>query len=192
MQTFDEGRIRLAFPAQWYVLKYDDCQYYRGPVTRTGAGLAAVDFVAALPGNEPALLLLEVKDFRGYAVENRPRLASGDLATEVVKKALDTFGALHAGMRANHADVRGLDPALQPRPLPVRVLLLLEEDPPPRPAVSGHLSTANKFKAATYQKLRGEILDLLQGKLKPFRMNAGLYCCANVTASAGWTAAAQR
>ncbi|MBC8083953.1 MAG: hypothetical protein H7Z21_12140 [Hymenobacter sp.] len=133
-----------------------------------------------------------MKDFRGYAVENRARMASGDLATEVVKKALDTFGALHAGLRTNHAELRGLVPALQPHPLPVRVLLLLEEDPPPRPTATGHMSTASKFKAATYLKLRGEILDLLQGKLKPFRVDAGLYCCADVPASAGWTANAQR
>jgi hypothetical protein len=172
------------------LLKYDDCQYYRGPVIRTGAGLAAVDFVAA-PLAEPAtLLLIEVKDFRNHAVENRVRLTSGELAKEVVKKALDTLGALHAGLRANQPDMRGLMRALQPYPERVHVVLLLEDDEPPQPSTSGHLSSLNKWKLATYSKLRGEILDLIKGKLKPFRITAALYHCADVPVRAGWTATA--
>jgi len=188
MQTFDEGNIRFAFPAVWSVLKYDDSLFYRGPVSRTGAGLAAVDFVVAQPGTSAALVLLEVKDFRGYATANRSRLASGDLATEVAKKALDTFGALHAGLRANQREVRDLASALMPYAALVHVVLLLEEDELPRVGASGHLSTANKWKRATAVKLRGEALDLLQGKLKPFRITAALHNCADVPAGAGWLA----
>lgn len=188
MQTFDEGRLRFSFPDAWFILKYDDCQYYRGPVSRTGAGLAAVDFVAAPSVNHSRLLLLEVKDFRGHAVENRTRLASGDLATEVVKKALDTLGALHAGLRVNHSELRGLAPALQPYPEQVHVVLLLEEDQPPRVGASGHMSAANKWKLATYVKLRGEVLDLLKGKLKPFGITPALYSCADIPPNTGWTA----
>jgi hypothetical protein len=188
MQTFDEGNIRLAFPTTWVVLKYDDSLYYRGPVIRTGAGLAAVDFVAVRTTAPSALLLLEVKDFRGYATENRPRLASGDLATEVAKKALDSFGALHIGLRANQQELRDLAPALIPYSTSVHVVLLLEEDEPPRIGASGHLSNANKWKRATALKLRGEVLDLLQGKLKPFRITAALHSCTDVPANAGWSA----
>ena len=188
MQTVDEGRIRFAFPLAWTVLKYDDGRYYRGPVTRAGAGLAAVDFVVAAPD---FFLLLEVKDFRGHAVENRARLTSGDLALEVVKKALDTFGALHIGLRANHAELRSLAPALQPYPMHVQVVLLLEEDLPPQAGAAGHLSMRNKLKLDAQLRLRGDILVSLKGKLKPFRMTPAVYSCADVPASAGWTATPQ-
>ena len=192
MQTFNEGTIQFAFPAAWYVLKYDDCRYYRGPVARTGAGLAAVDFIAVLPMPRPALLLLEVKDFRGHSTENRDRLTSGDLATEIVKKALDTFGALHAGLRANHAELRVLASALLPYPVQVYIVLLLEEDTPPQSGASGHLSTTNKWKLDTYLKRRGDLLASLAGKLKPFRMTPALYSSTDVPANAGWTATLQR
>jgi hypothetical protein len=188
MQTFDEGNLRFTFPAAWVVLKYDDCLYYRGPVIRTGAGLAAVDFVAAPAADPASLLLIEVKDFRGHATANRPRMASGALATEIARKALDTLGALHAGLRVSHQDVRGLAHVLQPYPAHIQIVLLLEEDAPPQAGPSGYLSTSQKFRLATHTKLRGEILDLLQSKLKPFRLSASLYNCAELPASANWQA----
>lgn len=191
MQIVEEGRIRFAFPAAWFVLKYDDCQYYRGPVSRTGAGLAAVDFVVAPLTRPASLILLEVKDFRGYAVENRARLTSGDLVTEVIKKAFDTLGALHSGLHANNAEVRGLAAVLQPYPEQVQVVLLLEEDPPPQVGASGHLSTRDAFKRDTHVRLRGDVLASLKQKLRPFRLTPAVHSCADVPAGAGWTAATQ-
>ena len=188
MQVFDEGRIRFAFPAAWAVLKYDDSQYYRGPVTRIGAGLAAVDFVAARP--QPlALLLLEVKDFRQHSVENRPRLHSGELATEAATKALDTLGMLHIGMRMASAEIRAIAATLNHAvDVPTHFVLLLEDDLPPQIGPSGYLSTGAKFKRDNYSRLRGDMLILLKNRLRPFRITAELYSCAEVPSREGWTA----
>ena len=188
MITHEEGRLRFDFPETWTVLKYDDSPYYRRSIIRSGAGLAAVDFVAAPPARGSTLVLLEVKDFREHALENRTRLTSGELAVEVITKALDTFGALHTGLRANQPDLRPLAPVLQPYPNQVQVVLLLEEDPPPQAGVSGHMSTASKLKLDAHWKRRGDVLATLQSRLLPFRMTAALYSCAEVPARAGWTA----
>lgn len=188
MQVFDEGRIRFAFPAAWAVLKYDDSQYYRGTVTRTGAGLAAVDFVAARP--QPlALLLLEVKDFRQHSVENRPRLHSGELATEAATKALHTLGMLHVGMRVASQEIRAIAATLNhAADVPTHFVLLLEDDLPPQIGPSGYLSTDAKFKRDTYFRLRGDVLILLKNRLRPFRITAKLYNCTEVPSREGWTA----
>ena len=188
MQTFEEGRLQLQFPASWAVLKYDDGRYYRGTIGRTGATLAAMDFVAVLPASAASLLLLEVKDFRDHEVANRPRLAKGELATEIATKAFHTLGALGAGVRANHAELRLLAAGVQPLPETVQVVLLLEQDAPPQAGVTGHLSTRAKLKQETYLEYQGKLLTDLQTKLKPFRMQVAVYTCATVPASLGWTA----
>lgn len=191
MQTFEEGRLQLQFPADWAVLKYDDGRYYRGTIGRTGAALAAVDFVAVPPAAVPYLLLLEVKDFRNHEVANRPRLAKGELATEVATKAFHTLGALCAGVRAKQAELRLLAAGVQPLPETVQVVLLLEQDEPPLAGMAGHLSTRAKLKRDTYLEYQGKLLTDLHTKLKPFRLQVAVYTCATVPASLGWRAVAR-
>ena len=187
MQTFNEGRLRFQFPASWpEVLKYDDGRYYRGTIGRTGAELAAMDFVAA--PTTSSLLLLEVKDFRDHEVANRPRLTKGELAAEIMTKAFATLGALYVGSRANHAELRPLAAAVQPWPDTLRVVLLLEKDVPPRPGVAGHLSTRDKLKLESYLELENKLLADLQQKFAPFRIQAAVYSCATVPAREHWTA----
>ena len=190
MQAFEEGRLQLYFPASWAVLKYDDGRYYRGTLGRTGATLAAVDFVAVPPA-AATLLLLEVKDFRDHEVANRPRLAKGELAAEVATKALHTLGALCAGVRAHHPELRPLAAAVQPLAETIQVVLLLEQDAPPPPGVAGHLSTRAKLRRETYLEYQGKLLTDLRAKLRPFRMQAAVYTCATVPASLGWAATAR-
>ena len=189
MKTFDEGRLRFQFSDKWEVLKYDDGQYYRGTIGRTGAELTAMDFVAV--SSTSALLLLEVKDFRDHEVANRPRLAKGQLATEVATKAFHTLGALYAGVRANHTELRILSAGIQPPPDVLQVILLLEQDEPPQPGVAGHLSTRAKLKRETYLEYEAKLLSDLQTKLKPFRIQVAVYSSATIPAKLGWTATPQ-
>ncbi len=191
MQTFEEGRLQLHFPAGWAVLKYDDGRYYRGTIGRTGATLAAMDFVAVPSAAAPYLLLLEVKDFRDHEVANRPRLAKGELATEVATKAFHTLGALGAGVRANHPELRALTAGVQPLPETIQVVLLLEQDEPPPVGAAGHLSTRAKLKRETYLEYKGKLLTDLHTKLRPFRMQVAVYACATVPAGLGWAATAR-
>ncbi len=190
MQTFEEGRLELRFPTGWAVLKYDDGRYYRGTIGRTGATLAAMDFVA-VPPDTPYLLLLEVKDFRDHEVANRPRLAKGELATEVATKAFHTLAALCAGVRANHPELRPLAAGVQPLPESIQVVLLLEQDEPPPASAAGHLSTRAKLKRETYLEYQGKLLTDLHTKLRPFRMQVAVYACATVPARLGWVATAR-
>ena len=189
MKFEQEGAIQFGFPDDWLLLKYDDSRFYRGPVVRLGADRAAVDFVAAhIPTSR--LLLLEVKDFRQHATGNRPRLLSGDLAAEVVRKVWDTLGALYAGCRAQkYAELQPFAAALAPFPLQLHAVLLLEEDPLPLAGPGGHLSTTQKLLRDNAQKRRGDLLDKLQSRLKAFRISAFVYDCASVPARDGWAAA---
>ncbi|PJJ60048.1 hypothetical protein [Hymenobacter chitinivorans] len=188
MQTFEEGALRLFFPLEWSVLKYDDCQYYRGPVVRTGTDMAAVDFVVAAPQQPPVLLLIEVKDFRGHAVANRPRLLSGELAVEVLRKALDTVAALALWPRSRHPELGPFSPALLANDTDLRVVLLLEEDPTPN--ADDRRETRQKLKQDAQLKLRGDIAQLLINKLTPFRITSFVHSCATVPARFGWYALA--
>ncbi len=134
------------------------------------------------------MLLLEVKDFRDHEVANRPRIAKGELAAEVVTKAFHTLGALYAGSRANQTELRSLTGAVRPWPEMLRVVLLLEKDVPPRPGVAGRLSTRDKLKLESYLELEDNLLADLQAKLAPFRIQAAVYSCATVPPREQWTA----
>lgn len=91
-----EGKLEFVFPDGWHVVKYDETEFYRHKIEPLGAELAAVDFICTRPDNiGPHTILLEVKDFRGYAVENRKRQTSGDLVKEVIKKCMHTFAVMY-------------------------------------------------------------------------------------------------
>src|SRR4051794_8602213 len=105
---------RFAFGDGWVAaFKYDDTRYYeRGPLRchgeldGVGHGTKAVDVVAL--HLHAGLLLLEVKDFRGYRIQNKPRLKSGEIAVEVALKIRDTVAGLIGAARQ---DVQEFDAA---------------------------------------------------------------------------------
>jgi hypothetical protein len=88
-------------------------------------GTKAVDFVG-LWANE--IHFIEVKDFRGHRIENKPRVRDGDLAVEVAVKVRDTIaGIVGACQRPEGAPWRAFVEALARRGRP-HVCLWLEED----------------------------------------------------------------
>ncbi len=87
MPTINEGNLSFVFPDTWRVCKYDDTNYYRSKLPNE-LQLAAVDFVITTNPRFNKLILIEVKDFRGYAVENNKRQSSGELVNEVIKKSI--------------------------------------------------------------------------------------------------------
>jgi len=134
------------------------------------------------------LLLLEVKDFRQRAVENRARLGKGKLAVEITQKALHSLAALYVGARSNVPKLRPLALTLCAPTLALRVVLLLEEDPLPSVSAGGHLSTRAKLARVGSTSRRGDLLLELKGKLKALGIGAVLYGCDDVPAREGWTA----
>ena len=130
-RTIEEGHLRFRFDDSWFVIKYDEHPDYEEWIKRLD-GTKAVDFVAVHANAN--LYLIEVKDFRGYRIQNRPRVRDAELAVEVGQKVRDTIAGIVA---ANH---RG-GTTVWDRPVrrlaanaaPVRVLLWLEQDLPPGP-----------------------------------------------------------
>ena len=134
--VFDEEHLRFEFSEDWSVIKFNAHRDYVERI-RNLPGTKALDFVAVHTGTR--LYLIEVKDFRGHRIENRPRVSDGELALELGQKVRDTIAgivaAYHRGSIEDWArPVRRLTDAGEP----VRVLLWLEQDLPR--AVEGRMS----------------------------------------------------
>jgi len=70
---FEERNVVIQFPSPlWQVVKYDATGSFHCSHVQSSQNTPAVDFIAT---NGQTLLLLEIKDFRGYAEENRARLS---------------------------------------------------------------------------------------------------------------------
>jgi hypothetical protein len=130
-KTFEEQKLRFVFDDSWSVVKYDDHPDYQDRIRRLDE-TKALDFVAVY-ANE-VLYLIEVKDFRGYRIKNRPRVRDAELALEVGQKVRDTIaGIVAAHHRGNTTDWGQAVKRLGANAAPVRVLLWLEQDLPPGP-----------------------------------------------------------
>jgi hypothetical protein len=135
-QIFEEGYLRFRFEDTWFVVKYDVNPDYNNRIGLL-KDTKAVDFVGVL--SNLILYFIEVKDFRGYRIQNRHRLRDGELALEVAQKVRDTIaGVVAAHHRGNSAIWGGVVGRLTKSEPPVRVLLWLEDDIPPGPRGRRH------------------------------------------------------
>jgi hypothetical protein len=130
----DEGKLRFEFESQWRVARYDGDEktapahaFYQNQVSRL-PGTKAVDFVGILVGEGG--YLIEVKDFRGYRVQNKKRLSSRDLAIEVAQKVRDTIAGLVGAVRneTNPSILTESGLLLFKKSETVRIVLWLEDD----------------------------------------------------------------
>lgn len=141
MTTFLEQKLSFTFGPAWTARKWDDEDAYRQGIARlhgldcscgkTTGGSKATDFVAL---RSEHLLYLEVKDFRGHRIENKPRLKDGELAKEVALKVRDTIAGI-VGARRTRGDGDGwatFAEAAAKAKHPVHVVLWLEQDVPPQ------------------------------------------------------------
>ncbi|HEX8200872.1 MAG TPA: hypothetical protein VF590_10310 [Isosphaeraceae bacterium] len=129
-----EGSLEFTFSDDWHVVKYDDHRDYREKIEKLGETKAA-DFVAVHRPRSPTLYLIEVKDFRGYRIQNKKRLSDGELAREVGHKVRDTIAGVVGGHQNGNMEDWGIavERLANPNP-PIRVVLWLEEDALPQPA----------------------------------------------------------
>ncbi len=101
-KTFTESNLTFTFEeTHWEILKYDeDPKYFE--ISNALAGTKAIDFLGF--DNNTALVMFEVKGFRGYGSEKsvNARLAEGMevLSTEIAQKVKDTVAAI-AGISRN-------------------------------------------------------------------------------------------
>ncbi|MEK8017381.1 MAG: hypothetical protein VSS75_010985 [Candidatus Parabeggiatoa sp.] len=96
MLTITEKKLTFHFPETWQVNQYDKPGFYRRKVHQC-QGTGAVDILAL--SEEKGLFLIEVKDFRGYRIENKTRFKNGELSIEVSQKVRDTLIGLYGAYR---------------------------------------------------------------------------------------------
>lgn len=121
MPTFQEQDQKLLFPDGWEVLHYDEDNYR----TKHLGEIDAVDFVAISPQGQ--LLLIEVKDFRGYSSQNREKITSGELSRSIGKKVVATVAGLLAGhFRKQISSYERYAQKLADSSQSIRVLALIE------------------------------------------------------------------
>lgn len=135
MSVLDEQKLRFAFDdQQWSVVKYDEHRDYRDRIESLN-GTRAVDFIGLQEDGESVLYWIEVKDFRGYRIQNKSRLSDGELAVEVGTKVRDSLAGVMGAYcsSGNSHEWRPFVKSMWQRNAPIRVLLWLEEDPMPGP-----------------------------------------------------------
>jgi len=95
---FKESRLEFRFEAPWEpVFQWDRIDAYRKGLARLPS-TSAVDFIG-LHGSDP--YFIEVKNFRGYRIDNKERLSSGSRG----RRRSGGAGAPHFG-RCIHASLQ--------------------------------------------------------------------------------------
>jgi hypothetical protein len=95
--TLEEESQRFTFDADWVVFKYDGDGTGYFEIRDAVAGSRACDFLGLWRAS--VAYLIEVKDFRGYRIQNKHRLGKGELALEVAQKVRDTLAGIVSGCR---------------------------------------------------------------------------------------------
>lgn len=95
----EEGLLRFDFDNHhWQVIKFDEHTDYQ-KMQKCLSATKAVDFVGVL--NKTSLYFIEVKDFRGYTVQNKKRLLTDELAVEIAQKVKDSVACLLGSHRTS-------------------------------------------------------------------------------------------
>jgi hypothetical protein len=89
---FEEESLRFEFGANWQdsIIKFDDHPDYHS-VKDGLEQTRGVDFVGVFRAE---LYFIEVKDFRGYRIQNKQRLTKGELMVEVGQKVRDSVACV--------------------------------------------------------------------------------------------------
>jgi len=97
--TLEEEHQRFTFDDQWVVFKYDSATPDTGYFSIKNAveGTKACDFLGEYAG--ATAYFIEVKDFRGFRIQNKKRLSRGELAAEIAQKVRDTLAGVLSGCR---------------------------------------------------------------------------------------------
>jgi hypothetical protein len=136
MPSFDEQHQKFTFDdGRWSVVRqYDKHPDYLQKIRKL-TGTKAVDFVGLQDGEDGVLYWIEVKEFRGYRIQNKQRLSDGELAQEVAEKVRDSLAGVVGAYQTTSAESDVWRPFVRAlwRKAAIRVLLWLEEDNMPRP-----------------------------------------------------------
>lgn len=130
--VYEEGTLRFEFDESWTVLEYDDTLECKRVQECTEA--KRVDFLGRVQSRDPQpiLYLMEVKDFRGHRIENKPRIQQGTLALEVIQEVRDTVAGVIAAARtsSDNRSWTSMAQLLSARESQVKIVLWRERDQP--------------------------------------------------------------
>lgn len=158
MTSLTVDGIRLEFDDSWEVVKWDKSPWYVNGIMKLSGqldgrpeGTKAVDVLGV---RNSAPFLFEVKDFRGFPIENKQRQFH-ELPLEVGLKARDTVAGLVGWVALGKDDALPLRwvQATKERQQPVHVLALIAEDSS-RPGEASHKRAAREDERASRMKQR--------------------------------------
>lgn len=86
----------FTFDDSWSVFCYDSEGAGYHEIRDSVTGSKSCDFVGI---RNRTGYLIEVKDFRGYRIQNKARISDGELAVEVAQKVRDTLAGIVSGVR---------------------------------------------------------------------------------------------
>jgi len=150
--------LRFEFDDSWSVAKWDDSRWYlegihklNGQLENRSEGTKAVDVIGL---REQIPYLFEVKDFRGFAIENKQRQLQ-ELPLEIGLKARDTVAGLFGWVALGKQDDLPLRwvRAVRDEHQLVRVITLVAEDSL-RPGEPMHKREARDLERASRLKQR--------------------------------------
>lgn len=100
MARFEEGNLAFDFGSSWQdsVIKFDEHSDYH-KIANSIEQTKGVDFLGIWRGE---LAFIEVKDFRGYRIQNKERLKTGELLSEVGQKVRDSIACIMGASRTSH------------------------------------------------------------------------------------------
>ena len=165
MPTVTEKGIRLDFPADWVVVKYDgdtqsdNANFYRARIESQVQNVRGVDIVSKAAGAATRLLLIEIKDYR-ISTQTADQ-DSAKLRQTVLQKALNTLSGLYTAARVADPELHSVANSLFEPGLRIEVVLLLER--PPLPIAPQ--TTAQKFRRENPQKAKSDLQLELTSRL---------------------------
>lgn len=92
-----ENYQRFTFGDSWIVFRCDERESGYKEMANAAPHTKAVDFLGVW--SEVHGYFIEVKDFRGFRIQNKYRLTTGELAAEVASKVVGTLACILAGKR---------------------------------------------------------------------------------------------
>lgn len=181
----NEGSLRFTFPNHWIAIKYDDTQFYRLNIIPIAANLKAVDIIAVPHPGQNEILMIEVKDFRGHAIENQNRIVSGDLVIEVIEKAMHTLCGLYLVKYCHNGELAGLVTDILTPPEKIELMLFLEED---SVNVKHKMDTKGKLRKHNKDKrIEGMTMSLRQKLKNTSKIKSKVLNTENIEARHGFT-----
>ncbi len=162
-----ESRLLFTFSDDWRVIKWDEHTAFRQGLCLFG-GTKAVDFIGIMFDTP---WLIEVKNFRGYRIQNKQRLSSGELAKEIANKIRDSIASITWACKRVSLDKHDLAPfarAIFAHNERISVVLWLEEDREPMPAQASALAAAIK-RELTWLNPKVLVMSRALAESKPLR-----------------------